>query len=225
MKTFSAKWMMTILVVSGLVSSCKKIDNYVAPGEAGVYGTITDAVTNKPIETEQPNGFRIRLLELAYANPQPLDFWGKSDGSFQNTKMFAGKYSIQPIEAPFVLPTAVEVDVNGQTKVDFKVEPFLRISDPVITKENGKLMIGYQLSRTVVTEKIAERAIFISKGSTVSNSANIKKVVTDLTGYTDEVILKQSYKDEIELGAGTYYVRVGNNALACNRPKGATCDS
>jgi hypothetical protein len=206
-----------LLAVTALAVSCKNIDNYVAPGDSGVFGSITDIATNQPIQTEQPNGFRIRLLELSYATPQSLDFWGKSDGTFQNTKLFAGQYSVQPIEAPFIIPEPMEVDVNGQTRVDFKVEPFLRITEPVVTAASGKVTVRYQLSRTTVTEKIAERAVFISKSPTATNTVNLKKVSEDLMEVPDEDVLKKTYQDTvIDLAPGTYYLTVGartNNAF------------
>ena len=74
--------------------SCE-VDNYDAP-DMTLQGNIVDKVTNQNIQTRQPDGIRMRLIEVGY--PTPLDFWAKPDGSFANTKLFAAKYKLLAME-------------------------------------------------------------------------------------------------------------------------------
>lgn len=52
-----------VLPLLMLATSCE-IDNYDAP-DAGIYGTLLDSETGTPVYTEQPDGCRIELLDLA----------------------------------------------------------------------------------------------------------------------------------------------------------------
>src|SRR5436190_529861 len=88
-----------MIVAAG--SSCKKVDNYAAPTET-LKGSVNDAVTGKGIQTEQGSGTRIKLLEISYSsNPTPFYISSLQDGSYNNTKLFAGKNVISA-EGPFV---------------------------------------------------------------------------------------------------------------------------
>src|SRR5262249_18331271 len=111
-----------------LLSSCfnNDIDNLDGPN-AGIKGQVIDNVTNEGIQTEQPNGFRVRLLESGYENVIPIDFWGKADGSFQNTQLFANEYRVVPIEGPFVMPDTARINISGLTDVSFTVTPFATV--------------------------------------------------------------------------------------------------
>ena len=173
--------------------------------------------TSKPVESEQPNGFRIQLLDQGYQSVQPINFWGKADGTFENTTLFSGKYKVLPIEGAFVQPDTQTVDIAGSTKVDFSVVPYLRISIPVVEKAANKVSVQYSLSRSVVTTKIAERKLLVSSSPTVNNTTNNRSIVTDLSQIADDKLLNVTFTDVLtDLQPGTYYVRVAartSNAL------------
>ena len=106
------------LLTAILFFSCE-IDNYDAP-DGTLTGRIIDAVTGTPISTEQPNGFRIRYEEISWSdNATAQFFWGKADGTFNNTKLFAGRYRVTPVEGAFLTPDAKEVEV-GSKKNDIR---------------------------------------------------------------------------------------------------------
>ena len=121
------------------LSSCSKVDNYAPPSDT-ITGSTVDEGTGQTLQTEiGSGGTRVKLLETSYsANPVPIYFQSKQDGTFNNTKVFAATYKIS-VEGPFV--PVVQTDASGNTVSDssqsivlkntatlkFKVQPFLRI--------------------------------------------------------------------------------------------------
>ena len=91
-----------------LLSSCNyfEYDNYEAPN-SGLEGTVVDRKTNEPLQAEAANSYKVEYYELSWeeaghANTQSRFFWGKADGTFLNTKIFAGKYRITLKEGAFL---------------------------------------------------------------------------------------------------------------------------
>jgi hypothetical protein len=198
------------------LAACKQ-DNYPAPN-GGIQGTVTDAITGERIETEQPNGIRIRTIETKFgSNSTPNDFWCKADGTFANSAMFQGQYKVVPIEGPFFPADTAIVNVGALTIVNFKVTPYLTISAN-ITSANGSVTANYTISRTRVGGKIATARTLVSAYPTVSNTINEFSKITDLNGVDDDVILNSQYTDVVSgLQSGkTYYVRVGARTVNAN---------
>lgn len=143
-------------------SACSKLDNYTAPDQT-LMGRIIDAGTgeNVPGEVSGENGTgtRIELRELSWdANATPLYLATKQDGTYSNTKVFAGTYKISADGAfvPLVQTGTNPVDKSktldvkgGVTVVDFTVEPFLRVKwvgEPVLNA-NGTVTIQAIVTR------------------------------------------------------------------------------
>ena len=84
---------------SALLCSCElfELDNYDGPGET-IRGAVVDAATGNPVLTDQGSeGIRVRMTELSWGdnvehNP---DFFCRPDGTFQNTKVFKGRYNVR----------------------------------------------------------------------------------------------------------------------------------
>lgn len=163
----------TVLCASLSLSSCDmfKLDNYEEPQET-LRGEVVDVATGERILTDQGSeGIRVRLVEVSYgpnATPNP-DINCKSDGTFQNTKLFKGEYNIR-VDGPFIpivredtrgVPLADEsktVVIDGVQDVRFEVQPFLKVewaSIPVAA--NGKISVKVKVSRGV------DNAIFREK--------------------------------------------------------------
>lgn len=203
-----------ILLVIFLIS-CGKMDNYSDPKET-LKGTLIDEVTNKPLVTEEPNGFRLKLSEISWsANPQPQYFWGKANGTFTNTKIFKGTYQVTPIEGAFFpVPTdSAGIEINGVVTKDFTVTPYLSVSSTLVVS-SGKLDVSYTISRSKVGDKIIDSRVFISTNPNVGNNLFITGVspMRDLSGKSDATILQTTYTESItnfDEGLKTYYVRVG----------------
>ncbi|SEM42923.1 Protein of unknown function [bacterium A37T11] len=198
-----------------LIISCSH-DNYLTPnGE--ITGAIVDNTTGSAVLTEQPNGMKIRLLEVSYgANVTPIDFWAKPDGTFENANVFAGKYKVVPIEGAFFPADTATVDVKGQTEVNFKVTPFLVI-DATLSTMAGGISASYQLSREKIGDKIVEAKIIVSEYPSVGNTINEYSVSRDLSATADETVLVTHYTDKVTglTSEKVYYARVAartNNA-------------
>jgi len=140
-----------------------EIDNYEEPGET-LQGEVVDAESGEPILTDQGSeGIRVRLTEISFGDnvtPNP-DFYCMPDGTFQNTKVFKGTYTVD-VDGPFIpllredergVPLADEsqtVEIKGLTKVKFDVQPFLRVEwvgEPTVV--NGKVRAQVRVTRGV----------------------------------------------------------------------------
>ncbi len=198
------------LLLLALVFSCNKIDNYPAPN-AGITGTVIDNTTNSGIQTEQPNGFQISLIEFGYNPVIPINFDGKADGSFENTQLFADKYNVIPINGPFLSSDTVAVDIKGLSKVNFTVTPFMSIdaSTPLVVSNN--VIVNYILSKPLqISYNIVKSMTIASSLPTVSSSVNDFNFTHNLSGNTYQQIASMHFSDTLKnLPSGTFYIRVG----------------
>lgn len=198
-----------LLCMLVVISSCNKIDNYDAPN-GNIYGTLIDVVTGEGIQTEQPNGFLVKLFEKDGNINSPILFYGKPDGTFENALIFQNEYKIIPSEGAFFPLDTAMVQIGDRTEVNFDVIPFLSISNVSISPSQGKLAVMYNIERSKIGDKIIEREVLVSKIPTVNSVTFDFKISTDLSGIADAEILSTAYIDEIEnLKSGEiYYVRV-----------------
>src|SRR4051812_25773883 len=79
-------------------ASCKKNDNFSGPTET-LKGNIIDVATKQTVQSEvsgdNGSGTRIKLLEISWSDsPTPLYLATKQDGTYINTKVFAGTYKV-----------------------------------------------------------------------------------------------------------------------------------
>ncbi|HTN08204.1 DUF3823 domain-containing protein [Agriterribacter sp.] len=208
------KQIIGLISITGLLlaNGCK-IDNYDLPNQA-IEGNVIDAVTGENIQTRQPNGIKIRLLEERIENAVPYDFWCKSDGSFKNTRLFAGKYKVVATEGAFEQSSVdtIIVDLGRSQNVSFKVEPFARLTDVIIAKSGSGIKATYKISQGTSTKKII-KSMLICYTSPILHEATTGKLASpenDLSGMTITDIENISFEDAIDnLVAGkTYYARV-----------------
>src|SRR5690554_6913395 len=85
-------------IIAVNISACLEKDEYEAPN-AAIMGSVIDKNTGQPIQTEQVNGIRIKMEETSWGDDYvPTYFWVKQDGTFQNTKVFSGVYTVTPVD-------------------------------------------------------------------------------------------------------------------------------
>lgn len=191
-----------------IVLSCD-YDNYDAPS-VGVTGSITDATTGELFQSEQPNGYRIRLLEEGYENPVPIDFWGRPDGTFEHSKLFSARYEIIPVEGAFFPVEAMEVDVQQTgTEVSFTVTPFLAISATAELISGNRVVLNYTISQDITGDKIILTQALASKIPTVNNTVFDHRITRDISVLDDEEILQTQFSDTLQglESSQTYYIR------------------
>src|SRR5690554_4369674 len=197
------KIIIPVLVLCG----CSTIDNYDEPNGA-IHGKLIDDITQAGLQTEQPNGFNIKLFEKGGAMNSPIIFSGKPDGTFENAWIFQNEYKVLPDEGAFFPVDTLNVQIGARTELDFTVTPFLAVINTAVQASEGKIVSTYQIARSIEGEKIIERKTLVSRIPTVNNAifdAQKESLLNDIPDYD---VLNSSFTDEIEVAPGEYYVRV-----------------
>src|SRR5690606_23200320 len=197
--------------------ACTEIDNY-DPPNGSIYGALTDELTNEAFQTEQPNGFTIKLFEKGGELNSPIVFSGKPDGTFENAWIFQNEYKVVPTEGAFFPVDTATILVGERTEQNFEVEPFLAIVNIDISTNSGNIISKYQIDRSKVKDKIIESKTLVSKYPTINNVVFEFMSRNDLADISDEEILGSTFTDEISnLKSGeNYFVRIAartNNRL------------
>jgi hypothetical protein len=207
-----------------LAAGCT-LDNYES-ADTVVNGLLLDAESYEPVQTEAPNGAKVRFYEKYNGvwSPQPYDVWVHQDGTFSNNFAFAGEYKVVAEGAFFPADTQV-IRIADTKKVALYVTPYLHID---IETRAGERRVSAQarIRKSPDADKIQRIAFMISKTPNVSYSAWMRKGGEDELQQTpDEEILDTPYAFSFSgLDTGrTYYIRVGalskNDANAWNYSK------
>lgn len=203
-----------LILLAGLVLlfSCE-LDNYDAPDKV-LEGKVIDASNGETLQTRQPDGIKVRLLEKGFENPVPFDFWAMPDGTFRNTKIFAAKYDILVVEGAFEQSSVetITVDLNTNQVVNFEVEPYARLTNVEVSSSGGKLKATYKVAPGTGKRKIL-KSMLIASSSDILHENTTKKLSSNenvLKEINNDDISAMSFVDEIDgLQTGkTYYARV-----------------
>lgn len=120
--------LLTVCVVL-VLNSCQN-DNFDEPSEA-LSGRIIDSTTGDNIVTTSL-GISLKMWETSWsgATPSPQSLNVKDDGTYNNTKLFAGTYKIVPTNGAFwpAKDTTVVELKGGKTVQDFTVTPYLKLA-------------------------------------------------------------------------------------------------
>lgn len=197
------------LMISVLAASCSKVDNYDEP-DGNILGTLTDKITLKPLQSQQPNGFTIQLFEEGKVGNVPILIPGKPDGTYENAFVFQGTYRVVATEGAFFPVEPKTISIGRRTEVHFEVVPFLAVTDAAATVAAGKVTANYKIARMQADGKILERRLLVSRIPTVNSVVFDFQKQTDLSALSDDDILQGTYTDEIAglVSGETYYVRV-----------------
>lgn len=214
------------------VTSCYKTDNWEAPG-ARVHGRIIDSYTGENLLSSQDDwGIRIWERSWTASEPTPRNLSVKQDGSYNNSKVFAGTYDMLPYGGPFwpITDTVKNVAFNGTTEQDFTVTPYLQLIDFEASLDGLNLTMKCRLKAPIRTglPNLVEIKPFVSLTTFCGATSSI-----DIAEYTNPRIqINKSWQDEVgdaeisdvytvgplPVKAGyTYYVRLGANVNDANR--------
>ncbi len=140
-----------------LATSCMEVDNFDAPSER-LTGNIIDATTGKNILADQGEA-HVRIWEKSYSlNPAPQDIPVKMDGSYNNTKLFAGTYDIAAEGPWWPVDTLRHIPVGGTVTQNIEVTPYLKITDfSAVLGDDGMLHIEGRLALPPMPDYNAER--------------------------------------------------------------------
>jgi len=115
------------------LSSCFEIDNWDAPN-CTWSGTVTDSYTGQPLASSQ-NDWQMRIWERSWTGHEEgatanQDLRIKQDGTYENTKLFAGTYDFLPYNGPFwPVDTVKGLELKKKLQFDYEVTPYLQIMD------------------------------------------------------------------------------------------------
>ncbi|HVU58936.1 MAG TPA: DUF3823 domain-containing protein [Puia sp.] len=194
------------LVIAGfLAASCTKTDTYVEPHET-LNGVLQDKNGN-PYISEEPNGFKIRLIEQGAVTPR--EFWGMADGKFNNTKIFKSVYKIVPSDGAFFPVDTVVHEISGVTTINFLITPFLTV-DATFTLDDTTLKATYRVAQASGAGKIQNARLLVNKWNpNVGMNYSDMSIARDLSAIPDATITQTDYTDQAALQRGvTYYARV-----------------
>jgi hypothetical protein len=214
-KYFNTALCILVVLCGGWLQGCS-LDNYDAP-DATLTGRLVDSETDEPVQSQIPNGARIRIYEF-YGNEwslQPYDFSVKQDGSFENRSVFAGRYKITA-EGPFAAVDTIETEISGAQTLDIRVTPHLRLTVSATPGAGGEVTLSTQVSRSANAPKIRTITFVASKTAYVDRNVFVKKVDLDVNAESDDEIVSRTHSATLTgLTPGkTYWVRIG--ALANN---------
>jgi hypothetical protein len=236
MKTKNIIYSITMLALVLSIASCVKKDNYNGPDQT-LTGTVIDNSTGQPLQTEQGvSGMQIRAYEMSWNNGVgvvPENFVVHYDGTFTNTKVFAGTYKLYPTDGAFVplvytntVGTPVDVgsqtlDVKGgTTNVTFKVDPFLKVEwvgDPVVNADKT-VTVQFKLSRGTADAtrqfNVTDAFLYVGTTTFVGNNSydNLTSTQVNYAGTAGNALFGQTITltTKAPLGADRqYYLRIG----------------
>ncbi|GGM93559.1 hypothetical protein GCM10010967_28400 [Dyadobacter beijingensis] len=211
------KSILYILLIPVLLCACK-IDDVDAP-DSTFEGKLVDAGGNG-IQLEQgASSARLKMEELSWSNaPLPLFLNLKQDGSFINNKLFAGNYRVTPVEGPFYPVAEKTVDIQGSTKLDFTVIPYLNVNwvgEPALNADK-KLSVSFKFQSNPAPEGLnkpnpLDYQLFISTNQYVGNNNWDNTAVGAVVPVTaaregENITITSSVPMKYST---TYYVRVG----------------
>lgn len=108
----------------------------------------------------------------------------KVDGTYHNSMLFANTYTIQPIRGNFVSIPEQDVKIKGETQLDFKVQPYIRIRNLSIRQEAGKIVATFTIQQTV-PQPVQSVMLYAHPESGVGINLNIAQTVLNIGSTVD----------------------------------------
>jgi hypothetical protein len=195
------------IILAGLfiLTSCSKTDNIPGPN-AAFRGNLIDKTNGKNNLLTETGGAQIKLEELSWSTtPTPQYIPSKSDGSFEDTKLFSGHYRVTPTNGAFWPVEGIEMDINSTSSHDFELTPYLKITNFSHALSGDTLIMRFNLEAPVTAglPSLIDIKPFVNVDNYVGSAATISQ-------YTDpnKVEINSNWSDVI--AATLYEVRVPN---------------
>jgi len=222
---------LSVLLMS--VTACMEVDNWGEP-DAAVHGRVIDAYTGENLLTSQGD-WGIRIWERTWKESVPTSqsLTVKQDGSYNNSKLFAGTYDMLPYGGPFwPVDTIKNVAFNGTTEQDITVTPYLILNGFEVSRNGLKLTLRCQLKAPIRDglPNLVEIKPFLSLNPFCGAGTSS---FIDLPEYNNQrKQINKSWMEEVgDIEASnfytigplpvkpgyTYYVRLGANVNDANR--------
>ena len=192
------------LVTALALFSCKK-DNYDAP-TAGLGGSFIDVQTNELVEQDIIRGTTIEIIEHGYDPATPQYLVVKNDGTYDNALLFANTYTVKPVRGNFVAVDPQDVNINGQTTLDFKVTPYIRVKEAHIDVSGTKVVATFKLQQNVAGN-IRKIGLYAHSDSRVGEPMRLVASERDINAAADPNTV---YTIEIDLPSNSSALKSGN---------------
>ncbi|QRR01424.1 DUF3823 domain-containing protein [Dyadobacter sandarakinus] len=202
MKKITTFFSVLLLII---VAAACSIDNYPAP-DAQLYGTFLDAETNEPVEQDIIRGSVIEYIEQGYASQTKQTMIVKNDGTYRNNLIFANTYSIAPVRGNFVPLSPQEVQVAGETQLDFKVQPYIRVKDAKIEKVGSKIVATFKLQQTMINN-VRKIGLYAHPQPSVGEPMRVALVEQEINATTDP---NKTYTLELDAAANANVLKTGS---------------
>ena len=138
--------------------SCEK-DNMPGP-DAQVFGIIKDKTTGLPVETDLVNGSAIEAFELGYATPVSQRWVIKNNGEYRNNLVFSNQYNFELRNSNFFPISVLNQTIKpGENKLDFQVDPYIRVKNCTITYDAAAKRINATFSLEAGQSTVKVRAV------------------------------------------------------------------
>ena len=209
--------------------SCMGIDNWDEPN-CTFYGTVIDSYTGEPLLASQ-NDWQIRIWERSWTGHEggattQQDLRIKQDGTYQNTKLFAGTYDMLPYDGPFwPVDTTKKVVLKGSVKQDFTVTPYLQIID--FSAELGTWDFGTATTPDIRPALTLYCKLKAPRRDGLPNIRDIQAFLSRTTfcgnGSNSRIDIAE-YRDHVDDNPDTPFDERGTKGrIAANRSWAATC--
>ncbi|HLT07192.1 MAG TPA: hypothetical protein VK014_06665 [Cyclobacteriaceae bacterium] len=135
-----------------------EIDNYEAP-DLTITGQIVDAETKELVESGGINSGTI--LKFYEGNSQqPLLYQTYPEGTFTNSKVFAGVYTIEA-EGPFTAPQGrmENIAINGNQEITVEVIPNVRLSITLEETSNSTAKAHLTFEKVVPNQELLDLGV------------------------------------------------------------------
>jgi len=200
------------LFLGSVLNSCEK-DNMPGP-DAKVFGTIIDKATGKPVETELVNGSRIEAFELGYPTQVSQVWVIRNNGEYRNDLVFAANYDFQLRNSNFFPVSLLNYSIKkGDNKLDFTVEPYIRVNNCQITYDAA----GKKVNATFTLEASQPASV---KVSAVRLYAFSDMYVGEATKFSVTGTSVQSFSPAATIDGRTYTLTIDLAANAALFPAG-----
>lgn len=195
------------------ITSCE-LDNYNAPN-AQIHGSFIDYETGELVEQDIINGSVIEYVETGYSQIQTMVI--KNDGTYRNNLIFSGEYTFTPKRGNFEPLDPQVVQVKGDTKLDFIVKPYVRISNIEVFRNGNYIKAIFTVKQTGY-DPLSRVALFAFSEPSVGYSINsagieipIGKWLAEATTYSIQMPINESNdKKSVNPKPGKpYFFRVG----------------
>ncbi len=168
--------------------SCS-IDNYELPN-ATLTGHVIDDVTGKTVQNGGANsGTIIQIFEGR--SKQPILSTSFPDGRFVNKTLFNGDYRVWAVGPFRMTQDTIPIRVSGNTELEIKVLPNVRLSASIVSVQNGTVTIKVDYEKVHANETL-------NRMGAVASAYNNPNVTT----FSGGKILEQDVSSE-NLTSGT----------------------